>query len=306
VTLLPLLALLSASPDAGALPALEDLRRDLTLASMAMDPCTRLAALLEQANARLDAQPEGAGDAAGFTLLGEILRVSDQAGCAAPSGSLARESRHASDSAAAFAIARALSPDAGADPSGPTWNGTLLERAGDARLARAKEALREGDFFAARRELVLLHADSVDAAMQLGDPRVEAALWRELRRRDHHAKATLSASTPEKAVRALEQAAIFGDLRAFEALLSRHSELRAALSGAAEGAPCAKGPGDPSTSLPCALLELLPEAPKEVACAPSAKSASAKCAVAGREGHREVLLVREGLQWRVEGSTAVP
>jgi hypothetical protein len=282
---LPSLALLAALAASPAPPSdLEPQRAELRAAAMAMEPCPRLGTLLARLNEQLDATPTPDG----FALFGDLLRVAAQAGCPPPREASARH----------VAEAKRLAPDAGTAAGGPSWNGTLLQNGGEARLARAKSALAAGDPFAARRELVLLHADAVQSAMALVDPDAEAAAWRELKRRQPRVTVQADATTPEAALRSLERAAIALDRKAFSALLAPRSPARAALERDDSGDMCGQYRDDASVALPCLLLELLPEAPGRIACTQGADGKEAHCDVAGRDTRQTVRLVREGI-WRL-------
>ncbi len=255
---------------------------------MREEPCSTLSTLLAQADGLLDAK----SDSDGFELLGEILRVWSQACAGAP------PTRHAQDADAAFSAARRLKLDAGAEAPAVEWHGLILRRAGEERLARARAALAKGDLFVARRELRLLHYESVDAAMALADPGVEQALWAELKRRDPSPHAGRKAGSPEEAIHTLERAAVDDDPAAFTALLSRRSAQRAVLEGhGGEEDACSEYRDERPLLLVCLLGELLPEAPEKVACESVPDARTSSCVVTGRSDQRTVYFEREGPLW---------
>jgi hypothetical protein len=150
----------------------------------------------------------------------------------------------------------------------------------------------------ARRELRLLHYESVDAALALVDPDAEQALWAELKRREPTLHAGHKATSPEETIHLLERAAVYDDASAFAALLSRRSAQRAVLEGhGGEEDACSEYREEKSLLLVCLLGELLPEAPEKVACESPPDGKSSSCVVTGRLDHRTVYFEREGSLW---------
>lgn len=291
-SILPILFLLSGeAPDAG-LPDPAELREQLLVTAMREEPCAALSGLLSQADRLLDAK----ADSDGFELLGEILRVWGQA-CAGPP-----PARHAQDADAAFASAKTLKADAGVEAPAVEWHGLILRRTGEERLSRARAALAKGDFFVARRELRLLHYESIDAALALVEPEAEQALWSEVKRRDLSPHAGHKASSPEETIHTLERAAVYDDAAGFASLLSRRSSQRAVLEGhGGEEDACSEYRDEKSLLLVCLLGELLPEAPEKVACESPPDGHSSSCVVTGRLDHRTVYFDREGSLWHIGG-----
>jgi hypothetical protein len=295
---LPILLVLAAGdvPD-GGLPDPAELREQLLVTAMREEPCSALSALLGQADTLLDVK----ADSDGFELLGEILRVWGQACAGTP------PSRHAQDADAAFAAATRLKPDAGVEAPAVEWHGLILRRTGEERLARARAALAKGDLFVARRELRLLHYESVDAAMALAEPDAEQALWAELKRREPSPHAGRKASSPEEAIHTLERAAVDDDAVAFTALLSRRSSQRAVLEGhGGEENACSEYRDERSLLLVCLLGELLPEAPERVACESVPDGHTSSCIVTGRSDQRTVYFEREGSVWHFSALSSGP
>ncbi|MHB8420428.1 MAG: hypothetical protein ACYDCL_20335 [Myxococcales bacterium] len=292
-TLATSLLLLLAPPPDGGLPDPVELRQQLLQAAMREEPCPALSSLLAQADSLLDAHENSDG----YELLGEILRVWNQA---CPGRAPAR---HAPDADAAFSRAVDLRPDGGAGGPAVEWNGLLLRRSGEQRLARARAALAGGDVFAARRELRYLRYESVDAAIAPVDPEAERSLWEEVGRLAPKTRAPRRPSTAEDAIRALERAAVDDDASTFEALLSRRSLQHALFEGGGEEDGCAEYREDRSLLLMCLLGEILPEAPDQIACRPIAGGKAESCLVSGRTDQRTVNADREGSSWRLSASS---
>lgn len=319
--------------DAATVARMDETRTRLRVLSEAMHACEGVSAEVAAIDALLDPAPDSAR---GLQLLGEALQLATEACPSDPP-----RARHAASAEDAFAEAKrragggsgaaaggcapgqalaegrelaaasrwANAAEAyrrelyGGCTAGIHWRGTILGLHGAARLGLARAAIHLGDDFEARRQLRLLDLERMEAALHIGDETEEARLWEKLGPSPplDHAKQPRS---PEEAVRWLERAAVADDAGAFLAALAQSAPDRPLLAGRrVDERPCDLRVDDAPVRLRmCILINLLPEAPRAVACERTSPG-RATCRVTGAAGDvRVVALVAEDGAFRVLSS----